>query len=123
MLNIRSTQDLENHYLNGELFESMILSDLMKQRYHKGLSSNLYFWRDKSGQEVDCILDGTMKKAIEIKSEKTASSTYFSSLVKWNVLSQTNPTDSFVIYGGSEKQERSQGTLLGWQDSSLLNTD
>ena len=121
LLNIRSPEELSMHYLRGGLFESMILSDLLKQRYNGGLQPNIYFWRDKSGLEIDCILDhGSTLTPIEIKSGETIHSDFFSGLIKWNALAQNNPTNSYVIYGGNERQERSNGTILGWNQTHLL---
>lgn len=121
LLSIHSSKDLMTHYLRGGLFESMILSNLLKQRFNAGLLPNLYFWRDKSGLEVDCILEQGQKLVpIEIKSGETLSSDYFANLVKWNQIAKTDPADSYVIYGGQEKQIRSQGVALGWQHLDSL---
>jgi predicted AAA+ superfamily ATPase len=116
LLSISSPKDISTHYLRGGLFESMVLSDLLKQRFNAGLTSNLYFWRDKSGHEVDCLLDyGTKLIPIEIKSGETISSDFFTGLVKWNQLSGNNSSQSYVVYGGREGQTRSQGVVLGWE--------
>ncbi len=123
LLSIQSPKDLIKHYLRGGLFESMILSDFFKQRFNAGLPPSLYFWRDKSGHEIDCILEqGTHLIPIEIKSGATLNSDFFSSLVKWNELSGNDPSNSYVIYGGKEKQIRSQGTALGWSQLQFLPT-
>lgn len=116
LLSIQSSTDLFTHYLRGGLFESMVLSDLVKQRYNAGLTSNLYFWRDKSGHEVDCILEhGNRLIPIEIKSAETIGSDFFTSLMKWNELTGNDPSNAYVIYGGQEKQIRSHGTALSWR--------
>ena len=121
LLSINQAKDLAAHYLRGGLFESMILSDFLKRRYNEGLSSNLYFWRDKTGLEVDCILEqGANLVPIEIKSGETLNSDAFSSLAKWNDLSENNPANGYVVYGGKEKQIRSQGTALGWSQLGSL---
>lgn len=117
LLSIQNPKQIETHYSRGSLFESMILSDLIKQRFNAGLQPNLYFWRDQSGLEVDCILDeGTSLTPIEIKSGKTINSDYFSSLTKWNHLADNKQSNSYVVYGGDETQVRSQGTALSWKD-------
>lgn len=42
----------------------------LKQRLNQGLPDNLYFWRDKTGREVDLLLDGALSvDAFEIKAE------------------------------------------------------
>jgi len=124
LLSIQSPKDLVTHYLRGPLFESMILADLMKQRFNAGLTPNLYFWRDKSGHEVDCILEeGTNLIPIEIKSAETINSDFFSNLVKWSQLAKTNVGTNYVIYGGKETQVRSQGIALSWTQLSRIFLD
>lgn len=121
LLSIQSPNDLLTHYLRGGLFESFILSDLIKQRWNGGLAPNLYFWRDKSGHEVDCILEhGNQLVPIEIKSSETINSDFFTGLIKWNHLTGNEPSHGYVIYGGQEKQSRSQGTILSWRKLNSL---
>lgn len=123
LLEINSEKELFTHYLRGGLFESMVIAELMKQRYHAGLSSNLYFWRDKLGHEIDCILENSGHlTAIEIKSGETVNEDFFTSLKKWGSLSAENKEHNYVIYGGEMKQERSIGQILGWRDCSSLNS-
>lgn len=123
LLSIQSPEELITHYLRGGLFESMILSDLSKQRFNSGHSSNLYYWRDKSGLEVDCIIDqGIALTPIEIKSAETINTDFFTALTKWNQLAGNDPANSYIIYGGKEKQIRSQGTVLGWNHLKDLMT-
>jgi len=116
LLRLTSADDVYQHYLRGGLFESMILSDLLKNRFHRGLPPNVYFWRDKSGTEVDCILeDGPRLKPIEIKSTSTIQSDLFDGLVKWCSWAGLPPDQGTLIYAGSESQKRSQGNVLSWR--------
>ena len=93
----------------------MVLCDIIKQRFNIYRLPNLYFWRDKSGHEIDCILEyGENLVPIEIKSSETIHSEFFSNLIKWNELSGISPLNNYVIYGGHDKQNRYQGSILGW---------
>jgi hypothetical protein len=121
LLSIKSSKDLISHYLRGGIFESMVISNILKQRLNVGLMPNIYFWRDKSGLEIDCILENKQQLIpIEIKSGETINSDFFTNLVKWNQLSENEATNSYVIYGGKEKQVRSQGVVLSYLDLSSL---
>ena len=67
LLKITADQ-LPMHYLRGGLFESFIISELCKAFYNKGHRPPLYFWRDQSGAEIDCLIEqGTKLTPIEIK--------------------------------------------------------
>ena len=116
LLRLTSPDDVYDHYLRGGLFESMIVSDCLKKRFHCGLPPNVYFWRDKLGNEVDCLLeDGPRLTPIEIKSSATIRMEMFDSLIKWCHWAEMNPSSGTVIYSGEESQIRKQGTILPWK--------
>lgn len=42
--------------LMGSLFENLVLSEALKARYDRGAESDLYFFRNSKGLEIDIIL-------------------------------------------------------------------
>lgn len=121
LLGIESEDQVKTHYLRGGLMENLIITDLYKQYAHKGRSPHLYFWRDNHGHEIDCLIEkGTYLFPIEIKAGKTISSNYFSGLNYWNELTHNDPTQSLVVYSGSEDQKRSNGNVFSWQSASQI---
>ena len=115
LLGIETPEQVKTHFLRGALFESLIISELIKYRVHRGLEANCYYWRDKVGHEVDCLLDfGDHLVPLEIKSGETITSGFFDGLNYWNRLAKVDPRQGFLIYGGSKKEERSQGRVLSW---------
>lgn len=116
LLRITKPDDLYTHYLRGGLFESMVMADLFKNRFHHGLPPNLYFWRDKSGLEIDCLIDEASRiTPLEIKSAATISSDMFDSLSKWSALTERRFAKGIVVYGGLESQDREKGKVISWQ--------
>ena len=80
----------------------------------------LYFWRDKLGHEVDCLIIQADKQIpIEIKAGKTPSSDYFDGLDYWYTINKKNPR-GYVLYAGDETQERSLGKLVSWRSLSVM---
>ncbi|MBU2578533.1 ATP-binding protein [Patescibacteria group bacterium] len=117
LLNINSEDQLDISPFKGGLFESFIISEIIKNEYNKGLSLNIYFWRDKSGHEIDCLYENKRKKyAIEIKSGKTINNDFFDSLNYLQKISKNIFTNLVLVYGGIEKQNRSNATVLGWNN-------
>ena len=115
LLRLTNADDVYDHYLRGGLFESMILSDLLKKRYNQGLPPNVYFWRDKLGNEIDALLEeGRQLIPIEIKSSATLQSEMFDGLIKWCHLADMDPASGTLIYAGEEKQIRKQGNAVPW---------
>lgn len=115
ILRIKSTDELMNHYLKGSLFESFVISDIKKRFLHRGIREDLYFWRDKQGLEIDCLLPQTPLTPIEIKSSHTLNNQFFSGLSKWSKIANFDPRNGYLIYGGDEEQRRSTGQVLGWK--------
>ena len=98
-----------------------MISELLKGRLNRGLRDNLYFWRDNSGHEIDCIVDqGDLLIPIEIKSGKTVSGDFFKGLRFWTKLSGANPRQMHLVYAGFMDQSRRDGNVLSWK--SFANT-
>ncbi len=65
----------------------MVVADLLKGIYHRGLPDNLFFYRDAKGLEVDILFDrGTTCDFVEIKSGQTLSGDSFDSLQRVGAL-------------------------------------
>lgn len=122
LLAIEKEAQLSSHYLFGGLFENFVIAELIKKKFHAGIEPQYYFWRDKSGHEIDCISDRAgFLQAIEIKAGKTVNPSFFKNLEYWNRLSKSDFKNSFVIYGGDENQKRSHGNLVSWRNLSDIN--
>ena len=79
--------------MRGSLIESLIISDLVKQQYNLELLPSIYFWRDLSGNEIDCIIDeGQTIVPVEIKSSKTVIANFFKNHDYWQTLTTTPDT-------------------------------
>lgn len=123
LLNVETSEQLINHYLRGGLFESYIISELIKMRVNQGKQPNCYFWRDSKGHEVDCIIEAAGKLTpIEIKSAETIKKDFFKGLTYWRDVSKIE-TDLYLIYGGDDSQIRREGKVLGWNSLSNLFFD
>lgn len=116
LLGLTDQKQLKNHYLKGSIFESFVISEFVKYQYNQGMEPNVYFWRNKTGNEIDLLIEAPHKIIpIEIKSGQTISNDYFRGLKYYNNLSRGNSKNSYVIYGGNLKQQRSEGNVLGWE--------
>lgn len=111
LLGIDHADMLEMHPFRGSLFENLVVTEFLKQRLNSGLSNNIYFWRDSTGNEIDLLIDRTPDLLpIEIKSGRTVTSDYFKGLNFWNKL--TGNKGGMVVYGGDMKQSRSDGITV-----------
>jgi predicted AAA+ superfamily ATPase len=120
LLGIRNAAQLKNHPLRGAIFEGMVITELLKNRTNAGMQVNLSFWRDKTGREIDIIVDnGNTQFPIEIKSGKTIHDEFLKNIEYWK--SMTGFKKGLVLYAGKENQKRSKGTdILNWRELANL---
>lgn len=116
LLGIQSVSQIDTHYLKGALFETMIISEIMKHQLHQGRATSTYFWRDKLGHEVDCIIDqGVSLTPVEIKSGRTLVPDYFKGLDYYMKLAGSKiSANPCLIYGGEENQTRKNAAVISW---------
>ncbi|HII98431.1 MAG TPA: ATP-binding protein [Methanoregula sp.] len=115
---IRDPDDLAYHPLKGGLFESLVITELLKARFNSAKENNLYFWRDNHGHEIDCIIEAGSGNLVpvEIKSGRTFGNDLFDGITYWNSLTQNPPDRSFLVYGGAPSQQRKAGRLVSWSE-------
>jgi predicted AAA+ superfamily ATPase len=121
LLRISDTNQLSIHPQRGSIFETMVVTEMIKQRTNAGMDINLYYWRDKSGHEIDVIIEnGNTRIPVEIKSGKTISNDFFKNLHFWLALS--GEKKSYLLYGGEEHQKRSDGKeCMNWRQLTELS--
>lgn len=123
LLGIQNTNQMNTHAMRGAFFESFVISELLKSRYNEGLTSNLYFWRDHKGNEVDVLRQRSDHlQPIEIKSGQTLNRDFFANMQKWMDLVGDIAIDPTLIYGGQESQKRSNIQVHAWHDPAWLET-
>jgi predicted AAA+ superfamily ATPase len=116
LLGIRSAMELESHYLRGNLFENLILCELIKKELNGGRQPGLHFWRESNGREVDCVYEQSGRiYAIECKAGRTVTSDYFSGINHFRDIAGDEYGGGAVIYGGRERQTRSGTVALPWR--------
>ena len=119
LLGIKDETEIINHYNRGALFENFILSEIVKYFCNKGEVPPVYFWRNKTGHEIDCLIDkGRELIPVEIKSGETVNNDFFRNIKYWHTL--TKPQESYLIYGGGEDQKRSIANVLSWSNLNNL---
>ena len=103
LLGIETAQQLAHHPLRGAIFENMVVCDMLKERYNKGLDKNIMFYRDKV-REVDILQEEAgrlhayeVKVAERFHSDFTKSLDYLKALLKDDLLSMT------IVYTGENK--------------------
>lgn len=100
LLRIRDTEDLINHPLKGQIFETFVIAEQIKSFYNQGLEAPLYFYRESGGTEIDLIVqDGAELYPVEIKSAVSFHKSFLNNIKAFQETTG-NQNRATVIYGG-----------------------
>lgn len=121
LLGIETEQQLARDKMRGHLFENFIVMEAVKSRYNKGKESNLFFYRDSNGVEVDLILkNGSDYTAIEIKSSKTYHPDFETGIRSLSSLLKNRLTDKAILYAGDFENDTAEIKLLNYKRMNVL---
>jgi predicted AAA+ superfamily ATPase len=114
LLGIENTEQISRDPLRGNLFENMVVAESLKYRFNQGKKSNLFFYRDAKGNEVDLLMvNGADIFPIEIKAGMTISRDYFKGLTHFaRVFPDHIPKGSGIVYSGDQTQRRTHVTIV-----------
>jgi len=114
LLGIENEKQISRDPLRGGLFENMVIAEALKFRFNQGKISNLYFYRDSKGNEVDLLrVSGPDIFPIEIKSGMTITRDYFKGLNHFKKLFPDSiPQGSGIVYAGDSMQERTDVAIV-----------
>ncbi len=115
LLGIRDAATLQQHPLRGHIFESFVVSELVKHFCATQRDVPLYHWRDATGHEIDVLIDcGQRLLPVEVKSGSTLASDACNTLLWWSRL-PGNPNQSGVLIHGGDRSFDLQGIrVLPW---------
>lgn len=103
LLGIETAQQLAHHPLRGAIFENMVVCDILKERYNKGLDKNIMFYRDKV-REVDILQEEAGRlHAYEVKVAERFHSDFIKSLDYLKALLKDDLLSMNIVYTGENK--------------------
>lgn len=116
LLGIEHSGQLATHPLRGAVFENWVVSELMKGRYNRLQKSNLFFWRNNTGMEVDVLAERSGKlQPVEIKSGSTIASDWTAGLHRWLELAGDEAIEPTMVYGGEPQWTERGVEMLPWR--------
>jgi uncharacterized protein len=101
LLNIRKPEQVTRDPLVGGIFENLVVIECLKARYNRGEMSDLYFFRDSNGNEVDLVWqEGSALAVAEIKSASTFSMSLLKGVRRFRSLASES-TKGFLVFNGT----------------------
>ncbi len=103
LLGILSKQVLSRDPLYGKLFENLVVSEVLKYFYNRGLDAPISFYRERRGYEIDLIIEINRELIlVEIKSGMTFAPDWIKNLEMFHTRTRKPVGRRFVLYGGDE---------------------
>lgn len=116
LLGIQNAQQLSTHAARPALFETMIVGEFLRAAWNRGMPSNMYFWRDSTGNEVDLLRDEAgVLWPVEIKSGQTVAGDMLKGLLKWRDLAGVPTGEPWLVFGGEGDSRRRDVRVMGWR--------
>ena len=112
LLGIENKNQIYTHPLKGGLFENLVVVEALKHRYNRGLRSNLLFYRDSAGNEVDLVCSFADRKiGIEIKAGATVTGSFFDGLHRLS-RALPEPLASTMLVHGGDREFTQEGVIV-----------
>ncbi|MDP2360263.1 MAG: ATP-binding protein [bacterium] len=101
LLGVEEARQLVSHPLAGALFENMVVAECIKARHNRGLRSNLSFYRDHAGHEVDLVADSPDGPLlVEIKSSRTLHQEFTRGFAAFEKATGREARHRWIVYAG-----------------------
>jgi predicted AAA+ superfamily ATPase len=104
LLGIHTAEQASRDPLRGNLFENLIIADIVKGALNKGIRPEMYFFRDSHGNEVDLLIrESGVIRPVEIKSAGTFSVDFIKGLERFQALGIKRVTTGAILYNGKQQ--------------------
>jgi len=112
LLGIHTEEQAARDPLRGNLYENLVIAEIVKGALARGIRPEIYFFRDSHGAEVDLLIREKGELVpVEIKSARTFSTDFLKGLKRFRALGPAPIAPGAVLYGGHE-QFHIQGTRI-----------
>jgi len=123
LLDIEKPSQVSRDPLVGSLFENLVVIEALKTRFNKGQKSNLYFFRDSHGHEIDLLYkSGREFTGIEVKSSSTWNKSFKKELKRFSE-KNIQLAKSYVVYSGEAMVFSDGVEVLSFKNIADIFTD
>lgn len=116
LLGIETENQVNRDPLRGNLFENLIVSEILKSRLNRNQNPNLYYMRTAKGVEIDLIVKKEEKLyPIEIKTSMTPTKSFSRHLLSF-VEAEENAQNPKIIYIGESYPQFNGAEYVNFKD-------
>lgn len=103
LLGIHDANHATRDPLRGGLYENLVLVDVLKGAYNRGIRPEVFFYRDSNGNEVDLLIrEKGVLTPVEIKSGATFTTDFLKGLERFRAAAPARVGAGAVLYAGEQ---------------------
>lgn len=104
LLGIHTREQAARDPLRGNLYENLVIADIVKGALNRGIRPEVFFFRDSHGNEVDLLIrHAGCLQPVEIKSAATFSPHFMRGLERFSAIKPAPVAPGFVLYNGEQE--------------------
>ena len=104
LLGIHDERQAARDPLRGGLYENLVIAEILKGAFNRGIRPDVFFFRDSHGNEVDLLIrEKGILTPVEIKSAATFSTDFVKGLEQFRSLKTEQVAAGAVLYGGQQR--------------------
>jgi len=104
LLGIHTKEQASRDPLRGNLYENLVIAEIVKGALNRGIRPEIYFFRDSHGTETDLLIrENGGLIPVEIKSAATFSTDFVKGLERFRALGLDRVAAGAVLYNGEQR--------------------
>ena len=104
LMGIHTEEQASRDPLRGNLYENLVIADIVKGALNRGIRPEIFFFRDSNGNEVDLLIrEKGVLTPVEIKSAGTFSVDFIRGLERFQALKNKRAAAGAVLYNGEQR--------------------
>jgi hypothetical protein len=116
LMGLHDSEPLLNGPMIGHLFETAVISEWVKAFYHRGEKLELFYWRSKTGLEIDLLIDRNHRLyPMETKASATLLPGHAKGLNEWCNLAGKEAVKGVIIAAIDNLMEVSGCRAISWK--------
>ena len=116
LMGLHDSEPLLNGPMIGHLFETAVISEWVKAFYHRGEKPELFYWRSKTGLEIDLLIDRNNRLfPLETKASATLLPGHAKALNQWRNLAGEEAAKGVIVANIADPVEVSGCRAISWK--------
>lgn len=121
LLGIENTQQLARDPLLGNLFENLVVAEMMKAAHNENRLTEFYYFRTDTGVEVDLLYKSADQwVGVEVKAASTVNTEFFKNMEKLSKLPGFENLKKNLVYSGDNVKSYKGVRCCNYADVSVL---